>query len=242
MIRFLSILTVMLTLLTGCETMKPQRSQGQLEQERISKQVAAAFANGKPCVDAIKEKAEIKRLHDELLFDTENSPNKFTLMTKNEMPTDEQIELLKSTVPIATQCRQIVINGLNGTPFQVVMLKNFNALDALYLKMMKREISIGTANEEKNKILIEHKTNWAQASSELDSRLRAMHNSEMEGNRQAAAAMMPYLLQQQQNNQMQQQLFYQQQMQNINNNRPILTAPTTTNCMRYGNQIDCTTR
>ncbi len=229
-------------LLTGCETMKPQKSQAQFEQERISQQVAASFANAKPCLDEIKEKTEIKRMNEELLFESENSENKFLLITKNEKPNAEQIELLKNAVPSATKCRQIIVGGLNGTPFQVVMLKYYNALDVVYLKLMKGEITIGGANEEKSKILAEHKTNWAQATAELDGRLRAMHNSEMEGKRQAAAAMMPYLLQQQQNNQMQQQLFYQQQMQNINNNRPILTSPTTTNCSTFGNQINCTTR
>lgn len=229
-------------LLMGCETTKPQKSQAQFEQEKISQQVAAAFSSAKPCLDEVKDKEEIKRVSAEILFQDENSPNKFDLITKKEKPTAEQIELLKSAMPLATKCRPIVMSGLNGTPFQIVILKTYNSLDALYLKLMKGEIAIGDANEEKSKIIAQQKTDWANASAELDARLRAMHNSEIEGRRQAAAAMMPYLMQQQQNQQFQQQLLYQQQMQNIINNRPVLTSPTTTNCIRYGNQIDCTTR
>lgn len=97
------------------------------------------------------------------------------------------------------------------------------------------------ANEERAKIVAQQKTDWANAAAELDSRLRAMHESEMPGRRQAAAAMLPYLMQQQQNQQFQQQILYQQQMQNIVSNRPIMTAPITTNCSKLGNQINCTT-
>ena len=183
----------------------------------------------------------MKVMSEELIFENETSINRFSLMTKKEKPTEEQINLLKMAIPSATKCRQIIIDGLNSTPFQLVMLKYYNSLDSMYLKLMRADITIGDANEEKSKILASHKTNWAQANVELDDKIRALHNSEMEGKRQTAAAILPYLMQQQQNQQIQQQMIYQQQMQSMNANRTILVTPTTTNCTKYGNQINCTT-
>jgi hypothetical protein len=90
-------------------------------------------------------------------------------------------------------------------------------VDAIYIKLIKNEMTIGDANEERVKALAQRKIDWENTSSELDGRLRAMHDSEIQGRRQRAAAMMPLLMQQQQNQQFQQQMLYQQQMQNIMN-------------------------
>jgi hypothetical protein len=230
--------------LVGCETMQqqPQKSQALIEKERISSKIRAGNAAFKTCIDEVKATGIHNRLHAEILFENENSTNRFDLMTKNEYPTKEQIEYLKELIPQIIKCRTHQVEGYASTPFQLVALKFYNSQDEIYLKLIKSEITIGKANEERAKNISQQKSDWSKASTDLDARLNAWHESEMAGRRQAAAAMMPFLMQQQQNQQMQQQLFYQQQMQNINNNRPIITSPTTTNCIRYGNQIDCTTR
>jgi len=230
--------------LVGCETMQlqPQKSQAQIENERISSRTRAADAAYKVCSDEVKATGIQVRFYEEILYENENAANKFKLMTKNELPLQEQIEYLKETMPALTKCRTHIIDGYATTPFQTVALKYLNAQDEIYIKLMKSEITIGKANEDRSKIVAQQKIDWANAAAELDSRLRSMHESEMTGRRQTAAAMLPYLMQQQQNQQFQQQMFYQQQMQNIISNRPVMTAPTTTNCSSYGNQINCTTR
>lgn len=229
-------------LLSGCETTKPNKSQAQYEQERISAQINSANEKTKICIDEAKMDAQVQKFYEEIIFETDTSPNKFTLITKKEKLNYEQKETLKQSVAVIAKCRQIMINGLGGIPFQTVTLKYYNATDAIYIKMLKDEISIGSANEEKAKFTAIHRTDWADTWTEIHNRLRAMHDAEMQGRRQAAAAMMPLLMQQQQNQQFQQQMLYQQQMQNINNNRPILTSPSTTNCTTYGNQTNCTSR
>jgi hypothetical protein len=163
------------------------------------------------------------------------------LANKNK-PTEEQIELLKESIPILTKCRTHLVDGYRGTPFVIPTLKYYNAIDAIYIKLLKNEMTIGDANEERVKAVAQRKIDWANTSTELDGRLRAMHDAEVQGRRQAAAAMMPLLMQQQQNQQFQQQMLYQQQMQNINNNRPIFTSPSITNCTRNGNQTNCITQ
>lgn len=235
------IIAAVVVLLAGCETMQ-QKSQALIEQERIVKQVQGAFENSKPCVDEVNKNPDVIKIHQEILFENENSANKYQLMLIKEKPTQEQINLLVTTVPVLKKCRVILTGGLNNTPYYQVMMRRFSALDSMYVKLMRGEITIGSANEEKSKIDDEQKIDWANAEAQLNERLMQMYNAEMAGRRQAAAAMMPFIMQQQQNMQAQQQLMYQQQMQNIYNNRQITNPTTTTNCSAFGNQINCTTR
>lgn len=230
--------------LIGCETMQqqPQKSQAQMENERIISTLRTSDANFKICQDEAKKLDLYKRVYEEVFFETDESPNKFSMLANKNKPTKEQIELVKDAMPIITKCRSALIDGQRGTPFLAVTLKYFNTIDAMYIKLVRGEITIGDANEERVKAVAQRKIDWENTGNELDARLRAMHESEMSGRRQAAAAMLPYLMQQQQNQQFQQQMLYQQQMQNIISNRPAITAPTTTNCLTFGNQINCTTR
>lgn len=233
------IVIALAMLLTGCETMQ-QKPQAQAEFERVSKQISDRYKKIEVCTVEVNKDPNVKKMYEEILAQSEKSPNKYQLMLINEKPTAEQIQILINALPVAKKCREI--DGLSGLPYKIVDLKRSNALDVLYLKLMRGEITIGNANVEKSKIEADARTNWEQANNEMNERYREAYNAEMNGRRQAAAAMMPYIMQQQQNTLMQQQLMYQQQMKNIYNNRQITNPTTTTNCSAFGNQINCTTR
>jgi hypothetical protein len=222
--------------------MQTNKLQAQIEHERIMTKLRTTDAATKACGDELKATGINTKLYEEILYESDTSANKYKLLTKDEKPTKEQIEYLKDAIPTIIKCRVHVSSGYVGTPFLTPSLNYFNAQDAVYIKLMKSEVTISQANEERLRSIAQYKNEWTAASNEMDTRLRAMHNAEVEGRRQAAAAMMPFLMQQQQNQQFQQQMLYQQQMQNIINNRPILTSPTTTNCTTFGSQTNCTTR
>ena len=163
-------------------------------------------------------------------------------MTNKNRLSEDQIELLKRFIRLNTKCREVGIEALRGSPYLSVTLKTYNAFDAMYLRLLKGEITIGEANERRADAIMQAQADWEKATGDVSARLNQMHNNEVNDRNQRAAAMLPYLMQQQQNQQMQQQLWYQQQMQAITNNRPVLVAPTTTNCTRLGDQVNCTTR
>ena len=230
--------------LVGCETMQqqPRKTQGELERDRILANLRDGEVATKTCLNDVIETPIYKRFSEEIIFDRDDAPNKFTLLTNKNKPTAEQIDLIKDAIPFITKCRSKNLELLSGTPLLTSRLKYFNTLDEVYIKLAKGEISIGEANEGKSKAIAQGKIDWANVWNDLNARFREMHDAEISGRRQAAAAMLPYLMQQQQNQQFQQQLLYQQQMQNIINNRPVLTSPITTNCSTYGNQTNCTSR
>ena len=230
-------------LMSGCGTSKPTKSQAQYEQERISARVASSNMNTKTCVEEAKKDPQVQKFFNEIMYEVDTSPNKFTLLTNKEKINKDQIETLKDSILILNKCRQMRMTELAGLPYQNTLLKYYNAVDSVYIKMLKGEISIGEANEERVKAVAQQRTDWSNAWSEIDNRLRSLHNSEMEGRRQEAAAMMPLLMQQRQNQynqQMQQDMLNQQQMNNIFNN--LLAPPRNTNCTTFGNQTNCTTR
>jgi len=227
--------------ISGCQT-NPHPTQAHFERDRISQQLSTSLAESQICLDKAKENETVRRYFAEIMYYNDESANKHSLITNPLLPTQDQIEVIKGALPHLTKCRSSAVDGTIGTPYQVAILKLFNAMDAIYIKLLKTEISIGAANEGKSRAIAEHKMDWATATTEVNNRINNMYNTEMEGRRQAAAAMMPYLLQQHQNYQNQQQLMYQQQLQSILNSRPAITPPSRTNCTRYGNQIDCVTR
>jgi hypothetical protein len=231
-------------ILVGCQTMQQQSNttQGQMERDRLVATLNNRAAASESCVNGISDNKIYKWFTEEIVFEQDSSANKFTLLMKTNKPTAEQIELIKDAIPFITKCRSPSLAPLTGTPLLTGQLKYFNTLDEMYIRLAKGEISIGQANEYKSKAIAQAKIDWANSWNDLDARFREMHDSEVSGKRQAAAAMLPYLMQQQQNQQFQQQMQYQQQMQNIISNRPLLTSPTTTNCSKIGNQINCTTR
>ena len=240
LIRTLVTLTLIVTL-AACQT-NSYKTQAHYEQERISLQLSTMQAQTKVCADAVKKNELVRKVSSEVIYYGDDSESKNTLVSKRSPPTAEQIELLKSALPHLTKCRAAAIEGTAGTPYQIAVLRLHNALDAIYIRLLKAEITIGDANEDKIRATSQHKIDMATATEQLNDRLNQMYSSEMEGRRQAAAAMMPYLLQKQQSQQVQQQQMYQQQMQSILNSRPIITPSTRTNCTRFENQIDCVTQ
>ena len=240
-VKLIPTLTVVIAL-AGCETNRPIPTQAQAENDRVSQRVASTRAAEKSCADELEKDPEHKRVSDEIIYKRNDSPNKFDLMTNKNKLSEEQVELLKRFVRLSSKCREVSIAGLSGTPYAAVQTKIFSTFDAIYLRLLKGEITIGEANEKRADAIAQANIEWERATGEINTRLSQMHNNEVNDRNQRAAAMLPYLMQQQQNQQMQQQLWYQQQMQAITNNRPVVVAPTTTSCTRIGDQVNCTTR
>jgi len=239
--KFLAALALLLTLV-GCETNRPIPTQAQNEDDRLSQQVVSARAAEKACADEMEKDQDYKRTYEEILYKRNDSPNKFDLMTNKYKLSEDQVDVLKRFIRLNVKCREVGIEALRGSPYLSVTLKIYNAFDATYLKLLKGEITIGEANERRAEAIMQAQADWEKVKGDVSARLNQMHNNEVNDRNQRAAAMLPYLMQQQQNQQMQQQLWYQQQMQAITNNRPVLVTPTTTNCTRLGDQVNCTTR
>ncbi len=227
MVKIIIILGVAL-ILGGCEVMK---SKAQIEQIKIKEQISTAKLNSKVCVDVAMQNPQVKQFTNELIYESDMSPNKYTLLTTKEKPSIEQIAVIKSVANILGKCREVMMTSLIETPFRAVQSKYNNSIDGIYIKLIKGEISIGEANQENTKNITQYNADWESTWDDVNDRLRTMHNAEVDGKRKAVAA---YIKQQQA-----QQMINQQGMQKIINSFP---SETRTNCTTYGNQTDCTSR
>jgi len=234
--RKLILMFILTAFLSGCETMG-NKTGAQLESDRITNLISTSNNDSKLCNSANSQTNAYKVFYSEILFEKDDSPNKYDLLTSKNKLTTNQKEILKEFLVFNAKCRQAAMQPLNGLPHQIVQIQYYNLMDDVFLKLLKDEITIGQANEAKIKINIESLTNWRKVNEDLGARLQNSHNQEVNNAQRRAEIFMPYLMQQQLIQQQQQQNFYQQQMQQINNNRPINTR-----CNTYGNTIDCTTR
>jgi hypothetical protein len=238
-----AILSTVSILLAGCVTTQPQaqRTFAQIEQDRVTSTLRDVRVKLQSCLDDVKKTESYRRFHDEILFEADDSQNRFVLLANKGTYNREQIDFVIATLPTITKCRGIMSEGYRGTPFHTTVLRHHNESDLLYIKVIRGDVSISEANQEKARLLGRWKTEWAESARDFDTKLRQMHEAEIAGRRQAANEMWSVFMQQQQIQQAQQQQLYQQQMQYFNS-RPVLSNPTTTTCNNIFNQLVCTTR
>jgi hypothetical protein len=236
-------LIISLVVLSGCETMGANHTQAYMENMRINTAIAEGKKKLDQCIAEIRNNEAVREVDQDIIYAGEDSDNKFSLMMRKEKLTDQQIETFKAAIPHFQRCRNVALSTLEGLPFSASLLGLYNQYDSIYIRLLRNEISIGEANEIKAKAVSEFHTEWAKTAAEIDARIRAAHYSEIQNRQAVAAAALPLLMQQQalqQQTLQHQQAMQQQQLQNMLNNtaRPTIY----TNCTRYGNQVNCTSR
>ncbi len=103
---------------------------------------------------------------------------------------------------------------------------------ALYLRLVRREITWGELNQAIDNIELQAAERWRKIVTEERQYIQRQHNAEL-GQRQAAAAAFGDSMQRQQDAMQRQQI--------INAiNRPVINQPVITNCYRTGNTMNCT--
>ena len=166
----LIIISCVVTTLLGCAT---NNSQSQLEADSGPNRVVKANKNVAYCVTEAKRNEQVARFYAELIYEQDDSSNKFTLIAVKEKLNDEQIEVMKQAIPILSKCREKYLSDLSGTPFQQSMNKYYSATEAIYIKMIKKELTVGEANEEKTKAVAQSKNDWANAANDFNNRANA---------------------------------------------------------------------
>ncbi len=159
-----------------------------------------------------------------------NNPT-LTQLTDNGLPTDEEQKLIIAEHNDQAECRMVLIEGLmNSIPGLIpVFVQYYNTNDLILADLIERKINWGAANKRFKASFLELQTQAVSTVKQLERELSASHNSEL-AQRQAAYNSF------RQWNQNQQALRQNQQM--IDSlNRPVIT-----DCTRFGNSVNCTSR
>jgi hypothetical protein len=202
----------------GWNDMNAKIEAGQIEEKACSDRFDASHA------------ADISLVKEQVSYLDDTASNKIALMSINKKISDSEATALKKVIAGYSECRQIRLNTDLGTPFYTSTLEFYTQLEILYAKLLNKQITIGEFNQQKSQL---HSQAMAKASEDLTNyrnSLAAAHNEEVAQRQRTAAIMLPYLAQQQA---IQQQNMYNQQML-LRQQQPV-----NTNCIQFGNQINC---
>ncbi len=192
------------------------------EGTRISAALTTAMANDKACSDKIQASDEYQFLKDKLP-PTGSQAASMELLTNQSKPTaNESAVLLKLYNEHIVECRQTRIKGAQAASpsLATVIAQDYADSDALYAQLVQRQISWGFFAQATAKRRTATSQALRQALDQLNRDLAQSHASEIQERRAMANALS--------------QMAYQQQVISA------LNRPTTTNCVRTGAFVNCT--
>jgi len=252
MTKTLPILLSALAFLSGCvqrpyvQQMTPTQADRQVSVTTIN----SALSRVQICSEGLRETKpafegdkrdlslapSVNLVDKEVLFAKDTDPNKVVLMSSTAKITPAQKKAFLDYIQANQKCRAIVRSELGGYPALVTVYENyFGDSDIMYSKLISKEITIGEANRQKAQLLAKLKTEYTTATGAMNDRYNAQINQEVQAAQADAAqrrAIAAQFLMNQQNINAAQQMNNQNQL--LNN------KPVTTNCNRYGNQVNCT--
>ena len=165
--------------LSGCQN-KPFKSQAVQEREAINLRISASMRNADMCRDELeKSEPKFSIIEKEIITIKKDNPAKFNLMTSTAFLTSEQKEIFKDFLSKNYKCRQLRIVGFSGLPHYKIMIEDYNKIDALYIKALTDQITIGQLNQGWTEITEKGNSNLIEANRELDDRLRGSHDREV---------------------------------------------------------------
>jgi hypothetical protein len=166
-------------LLSGCQN-KPFKSQAVQEREAINLRISASMRNADMCRDELeKSEPKFSMIEKEIIAVKKDNPAKFNLMTSTAFLTSEQKEIFKDFLSKNYKCRQLRIAGFSGLPHYKIFIEDYNKLDALYIKVLTDQITIGQLNQAFTELNEKMISNLSDADRELDDRLRGFHDREI---------------------------------------------------------------
>jgi hypothetical protein len=222
-------------------------SQAQSEVEYRKGLLSSAQSGYKACTENIRNPNVNKKLassaaivDNDVLFRNDDSANKVSLMSSSAKLSENQKKALLEVISAGQECRSGIKQGMASFPALLPSYDNFfGEMDIVYANLISKKITIGQANQEKARLTAKAKTDYSAGIAAMVNQFRQQHNQEMQARQaedmQRRAIAAQYLMNQQSIN-------AAQQMNNQNqlNNQIINNKPVTTNCNKFGNQVNCT--
>lgn len=183
---------------------------------------------------------------NEILFTDNKDPNRYTLMTSKAKLNNLQKSALKEWLLLNQKCRDENDSLVEKMPFKSAIYKYRSDMDDVYVKLLSNRITIGEANTLKKDIegneldsitkmhqeYVEKINKEFKEANAIDQQNDAARKQEAANDaaarREKAAILMQY---------MNGNKPYQLPMPQVQ--QPIIRPSTNTNCISYGNQINC---
>lgn len=208
----------------------PDQASAQADPSQVQEQMQRVATALRACRQNAEESPLVRRWRDEI-FPTRDHPNYYKALSTTERLTQEQRQLMLEALPVATKCRSVEVDGEAGLPTQRVTIEHYRQLDIVYGRLLRREISIGEAISERERLSGE--SNAARR------RAWGGPSAQSSDSNAGSSSLLPLL--------MQQQLQREESDAADQRNRALIDAlkpkPSTTKCIRDGwGNVTCTTQ
>lgn len=228
-----------------CRSPEGFASSADEQNKQLSNKMKLGFEKYNKCFDELLQTPVGQQVTKSILVMSDTQANKFDLYTSKSKLNEAQKQTLKTFLTEQSKCVKIMTDTASGTPYALPMAKRFSNRDAVFIKLLSGQMSVGEANMEREQLSIKSREEMMAVGKSIDDGFKNSHNAEVaedvESKRRLANAM-----RENQQAQQQQQIINQNQ-QIINNqinqnNQPIFSKPPIqTDCIRYGNTVNCTT-
>lgn len=240
----LILLAVSGLLLASCAQRQYQPTAGEIQRNNSVQIENSAQSRLRQCTEtaeAIPEVGANAKLVDSQVLNLKvDSPNRLELMTSEARITEVQKKALLAYLAATQSCRTGIKNDLSQIPPLFTLIDVYQGeMEILYARLISRKVTIGEANQQRAQLFSKLRTDYSAATQNLNSQFNSQISQELQARQQEDSqrrALAAQYLMNQQAIQSQQNIANQQRLQNqMNQNRPV-----TTNCNRFGNQVNCT--
>lgn len=138
------ILPAIFLLLISCSNQQyNHQSQAQISYDRMNDSLRIRDALTKECCAKVNQLPDSKIVHDQILYEKEDSPNKIALMSSSQKTSASQNKSLLQYLKDNQECRDISINTILIYPSLPNPSKNFYGdMDIVYANLISNKITI----------------------------------------------------------------------------------------------------
>lgn len=190
----LALLCAPLSILVGCNQMRPQQSyapaQVAPQQNSVAEQVRRGTQVASDCSKNHRETPSGKIVESFIIFN-DNQANKYDLLSSKAKLNESQKKAFKLYLSDIDKCRNLFLDAYKGLPDQPIIKKDYAFRDVIYGKLLSGQMTIGDANTaiNENKIKLAEERRIAkeqylkaQAPSGPGNIIGQAHDSEANGN------------------------------------------------------------
>lgn len=214
-------------------------TSSQVQSDQLSRKMKLGFDNLNQCSKELMATPIGQQATKSILVMSDAQENKYDLFSSKSKLNESQKKLLKSFLAEQNKCTKMLADAASGTPYAIAITKRYSDNDAVYMKLLSGQMTIGEANLARDQIRIKSREEVMAIGKSLDDGFSNAHNAEVASIERRRAAEIQAVQQQQIINQ-NQQIINNQIMQNMKPSAP--RTPIQTDCYRMGNSVSCTTQ
>jgi hypothetical protein len=146
----LALLCAPLSILVGCNQMRPQQSYAPApvapQQNTAAEQVKQGLQAASECTKKNRATPNGKIVESSVLILTDTQANKFDLLSSKAKLNEAQKKAFKQYLSEGIACRNLFLDAYRGLPDQPIIRKDYAFRDGLYTKLLTGQITVGDAN------------------------------------------------------------------------------------------------